>query len=188
MAQYQVFCGDQVFVIWHWIWLEGGEQSESSSEICSGEEHFSNFGSESDRDESEDEPKVPAITHSVIFKCIGVTKEKHYQELLALANRKINNGEAVPVKLQKEPTNCYDSRAIAFMCKADKDWERIGYVVSEALPDVHKAMDSNKILGVRFDWVKLKFPVKNPGWYAGITVTLNGTWSKTVSRCCSTFQ
>ena len=186
MSGYQLFDGDQVFIMWNWIWLE---ECDSSSEICSDKEHLSTFESESDRDESgEDELEVPAITHSVVIKCIGVTKEKRYQELLALASRKRNNGETVPVKLMKEPTNCFDSRAIAFMCKADKDWERIGYVVSEALPDVHKAMNANKILGIRFDWVKLKFPVKHPGWYAGITVTLNGTWSRTVSRCCSTFQ
>jgi len=105
-----------------------------------------------------------------------------------LASKKIKDGETVSVQLQKEPANCYDSHAIAFMCKAEKNWERIGYVVTEALPDVHKAMDANKILRVNFDWIKLKFPIKNPGWYAGITITLNGTWSKTVTRCCSTFK
>ena len=67
-----------------------------------------------------------------------------YQELLALANRQMRNGEIVPVKLQKEPGNPVDSNAVALMCQAD----RIGYVVSEALPDVNDAMDNDKIIKV----------------------------------------
>ena len=68
---------------------------------------------------------IPAITHSVVFKCIGCTKEFCYQELLAQVSQKIKKGEAVPVKLEKKPNNPYDSNAIAFMCQAEKDWERI---------------------------------------------------------------
>lgn len=52
------------------------------------------------------------------------------------------------MKLKKEPSNPIDSQAIAFMCRADKEWERIGYVVKEALPDVHKAIDNNKIIKI----------------------------------------
>jgi len=73
----------------------------------------------------------------VVFKCIGVTKEHRYQELLGFAKQKRKDGNTVPVKLQNEPSNNIDSQSIAFMCKADRDWEWIGYVVSEALPDVH---------------------------------------------------
>jgi len=80
-----------------------------------------------------------------VFKCIGVTKDHHY---LGLAKQKRKDGDTVPVKLQKEPSNNIDSRSIAFMCKADRDWEQIGYVVSEALPDVHHAMDHNEIVEV----------------------------------------
>ena len=73
---------------------------------------------------------IPTITHSMVFICIGATKEMRYQELLALANRQMRNSEVVPVQLQKEPGNPVDSNAIAFICQANKDWERIGYVVS----------------------------------------------------------
>ena len=65
---------------------------------------------------------------------------------------------------------------LTFICQANKDWERIGCVVSEALPDVNDAMDNDKIIKVYFDWIKyvciLKILV---AWYAGITVTRNGT-------------
>ena len=44
-----------------------------------------------------------------------------------------------------------DARAIAFMCYVDQEWERFGYVVQEALDDVHTTIDEKKILDVRFD-------------------------------------
>ena len=91
---------------------------------------------------------VPSIYHSLTFKCIGQLKEFRYQELLAIVSKKIKQGEVVPVKLQKEPENRYDAQAIAFMCKAETTFERIGYVVKEAFSDVHKTMDENKVLQV----------------------------------------
>ena len=87
---------------------------------------------------------VPAITHSVLFKCIGADKERNYQEVLYTAAKKHGKGINVPVKLQPEPNNKYDSKAIAFMCQTDSGWERIGYVVSEATDEVHSANRNKK--------------------------------------------
>ena len=88
----------------------------------------------------------------------------------------------IPVKLQPEPNNPIDSKAIAFMCKVENDWERIGYVVQEALDDVHEAINTNKILGVSFQWIKFIVYFKTPGWYAGIKITRSGEWSNAVLR------
>ena len=65
--------------------------------------------------------------------------------MLALAKQKIKNGENVQVKLQKEVDNPFDANAIAFMCNASGDWERIGYVVSEALPEIRMSPFSSQI-------------------------------------------
>ena len=100
--------------------------------------------------------------------------------MLALAKQKIKKGENAEVKLQKEMDNPFDANAIAFMCNASGNWERIGYVVAEALPDVNEALSKKKIIKVYFDWIKYIVYFKNPGWYAGITVTRNGNWSNTV--------
>ena len=70
--------------------------------------------------------------------------------------------------------NPFDVNAIRFMCKAGGDWERIGYVMSEALLDINDALFKKKIIKVYFDWIKYIIYFKNPGWYAGITVTKNG--------------
>jgi len=77
----------------------------------------------------------------------------------------------VQVKLQPEPDNRYDSKAIAFLCKIDESgWVRIGYVVREVLDEVHEAINKKKILNVSFDWIKYTVHFKSPGWYAGIRI------------------
>ena len=170
--------------MWDWIWLEDAD--EHNSECVSDESLTVETRDEECNDSAEpsddDDNNIPAITHSVTFKCIGCTKEMQYQEVLASANQKIKCGEAVPVKLQSEPSNQYDSHAVAFMCLAENDWKRIGYVVSEALSDVNEAIRNNKIIKVYFDWIKYIVYFKSPGWYAGITVVRNGNWSRTVMQ------
>ena len=69
------------------------------------------------------------------------------------------------------PKNPFDSRAIASVCKLKEEWEQIGYIVREALDEVHCAMDKNKIVAVKFDWVKFIVYFQNRGWYAGIMLT-----------------
>ena len=59
---------------------------------------------------------IPAIIHSVIFKCIRNLKELHYQEVLALANKKIKKEANVQVKLERELSNPVDTTAITIMC------------------------------------------------------------------------
>jgi len=59
------------------------------------------------------------------------------------------------------------------------------YVVSEALADVNGAMSNYKITKFYFDCIKYVVYFKHSGWYAGITVTRNGNWSKIVTQCCA---
>ncbi len=94
------------------------------------------------------------ITHSVIFKCIGANKDEKY---LCLASRNIKE---VQVKLTPEEDNPKNARAIAFTCKIDGEWQRIGYVVEEALDAVHTALDKES---VSFEWVKFLIHWSCPG-------------------------
>ena len=48
------------------------------------------------------------------FKCIGVTRDVRYQETLKAVSKQIQEGTDVPFKLEPEPKNLYDSRAITF--------------------------------------------------------------------------
>ena len=57
------------FVLWNWIWVGDSSTTPSVSS--------STYSSESPLDDSSSEDDaIPAITHTVIFKCIGVTKER----------------------------------------------------------------------------------------------------------------
>lgn len=132
-----------------------------------------------------DSDKDSDITHSVVFKCMGTVKEVEYQTILSKVAKQMDEGQTVPVRLNKEPDNAYDSRAIAFLCKANHHWERIGYVVRDALEAVHQAMDCNELLEIHFDWVKYIVHFKQHGWYAGIVITKKGNWPSSVMRCCA---
>jgi len=170
--------------MWEWTWVDDVNDGSSSSDEELGSDELEE--SQSSEEEQLNDESIPTITHSVAFKCIGHLKELRYQKLLAMASRKLTQGEIVPVKLQKEPDNRYDAQAIAFMCKAECDWERIGYVVKEALPDVHQAMDENKIIKVYFDRIKKVLDYRKPGWYAAIIITRSGEWSQVVQRSQAT--
>ena len=177
ISQYQLFKDQIAFVIWNCTWIDEEDDSDRDVNVdCLDESR--NDVEQTEEDESTDDEYIPHITHSVIFKCIGVSKEKWYQEILALSSQKLHNKEVVPVQLHKEPENKKDSKPIAFMCKVDTTWERIGYVVKEALDKVHEAMDHGKILTVQFDWVNYVPHYKNPGWYTGIKITRDGNGLK----------
>ena len=181
-ADYNLIKGNQVFITWKWTWLESADIPCSDTEDNLSVSDNGQPDIESpDNSDNESDDSIPATTHSVIFKCIGCNKELRYQELLALAKRKMQDSATVPVKLHHEPDNPKDTKAIAFMCKVEDDWERIGYIFKEALDDVHKAINANKLISVSFQWIKKLF-TRTPGWYAGIRITRSGDWSDVVLR------
>ena len=176
----------KVFVIWKFSWydqVEHNDQSDGSD--TSGEHDSMATQSEDSSEESEREgEKELNVTHTVTFKCIGSVRDMASQEVLSKASAKWNEGGVVPLGLTPEPTNPKDSKAIAFECLVSDKWERIGYVVKEALDSVHCALSESKILSVQFDWIKyiVYWYRSGPGWYAGIKITRKGNWSTDVVR------
>ena len=67
----------------------GGEQDDPDNEEDHEVSPVDVSLSGSDDSSYEEDDDIPAITHSVVFKCIGCTKELRYQKLLALASQKI---------------------------------------------------------------------------------------------------
>ena len=99
------------------------------------------------------------------------------QEILKKARDLIKDGKEVSVRIVPEPDNHYDSKAIALQCNVDSKWQRIGYIVREALDCVHQALSSRKIDSVHFVWVKylLTFPRSGPVYFAGIDICILST-------------
>ena len=147
-----------MFVIWKWFpVLEVNEDNDEDND----EDESMNCELQEDEDDEDDKDESNSLVHALTFKCIGTIKEERYQEILVAANLQRQNGEEVHVRLTPEPTNCYDSEAIACKTSTSTDsenkWERIGYLVSEVTQDVHEAIRSNSILSVQFDWIKFIF-------------------------------
>ena len=105
----------------------------------------------------------PIVTHTVTFKCIGCTKDSSYQETLARVSQIRNCNENVACKLQPEPNNPADAQAIAFRVYLDERWSTIGYVVREALNEVHEAISEKKLTAVTIDWIKYIIYWRSPG-------------------------
>ena len=68
------------------------------------------------------------------------------------------------------------------------DWQRIGYIVREALDVVYDALNNNLITSVNFAWAKymLSWTRSGPGYYAGINITKFREWPAEVYACSST--
>lgn len=134
---------DGVLVIWEWEWKDSAcyssylEMDSLNDENDTDGEVYDDTGAtknsepeseESDDNESRPESDIPLVTHTVTFKCIGAHREE-YQDTLCEARNRLNKGFTVPVRLNPEPHNVKDSKAIAFQCEFDGKWIRIGYVI-----------------------------------------------------------
>jgi len=123
-------------------------------------------------------------TSMVTFKCIGTQHDPNAQSIL---KEVLDGGQQVPVNIYPEPTNQFDAKAIAFKCWINDDWHRIGYIVREALDNVHDAIRTKKVVDVKFAWARylVKWIQSAPGYYAGINITRVGQWSAAVHHCAS---
>ncbi len=169
--------------------FNGNEDGIESDEDCIEDDEGDEDDIEEDEDFSEDlTGGIPCIPHTIVFKCIGATKDAQSQAALCAARDRMSNGWTVAVRMRPEPTNIVDSQAIMFECELDGKWKKIGYVVRNILSEVHTVMGANLITSVQFKCVKYvtHWSKSGPGYYAGISVTKNGPWDNKVKLFQST--
>ena len=97
-----------LLIIWQWQASNKDSSSEdydNGSDVC-----------DSSSPNSEDDDDHSHAQSTVAFKCIGVKQDPIYQTILREVKDRINNEEHVPVRLEPEPTNPFDTQAIAFQC------------------------------------------------------------------------
>ena len=122
--------------------MNGGSECESGRDH---EEHTDESGQEDHEKQTDDE----LAHYTVLFKCIGTTRDHRQQAALERANELLQAKKDDTVALVPEPTR--DAKAIAIKCLLDNSqWHRIGYIVCEALDDVHAALQTNAIVSVSF--------------------------------------
>lgn len=181
---------DGVFVIYDWKWTNetANEYGISSPSLTSTPQSSPPLSPSLLPIASAPVSTIPTITHIVTFKCIGAVRDEKQQRALQLAFEARRKGEVVDVKIEPEPKNPYDSRAIAFLCHVEGSWHRIGYIVREVLEEVHAAINARNILWVTFAWVSylLQWTRSGPGFYAGINIARRGDWSHTCIMSAST--
>ena len=175
-------------MVWSWEWMDYQSSEDSSSSFIdsfSNLDTYTHQSSDSDELAEEDQTPVNDTTDTVVFKVIGCTKEKKYQDILSHVK---NSQLAVPVKLLPEPNNPFNSKAIAFVCMVGGKWQRIGYVVNEILSEVQSALNNDDITCVEFAWVKYisDWTKSGPGFFAGVKVTKYGIWPYSVKKAAST--
>ncbi len=111
---------DGALVVWSWRDVDFRQENYASSHdsedmVSKHSKDDEIESSEGDRDdESDDESVHCSLRHTVCFKCIGVTLEPGYQDVLRDISN-LPNVQAVPVALCPEPHNPVDSKAIAFV-------------------------------------------------------------------------
>lgn len=176
-----------VLVVWEWEWTcideESNQQSEIEDEYC---EEQRNPYLHSDTETADSDVGVPenlpAVTHTVTFKCVGSVHDFKKQLVLSKISRLLMEKKAVEVRIRPEPNNQFDAKAICFECLIDQKWEIIGYIVRECLDEVHKAL---KERSVKIPWAKY-LVCSSTGFYTGINVTRSGEWYQVVVRSQST--
>ena len=195
--------GPALLLIWDWH-LQGDDSRDQDQDVVEDDDDVVEdddvVAHDFTADNGLDSPQDRA-TNSMIpdedflpFKCIGVTKAASRQQILELIVAQDKEGrkqfEEVPVRIQPEPTNPVDSKAIAIQCFHEDSWHVIGYIISELLGEVHKALSENKIVEVNFFSIRyvLHFPDSGPGYYAGIGIRRKGPWSYEAFRLCSTVK
>lgn len=176
----------KVLIIWEWQVI----QTQSDKDL-DGKKYSVDYECSSPTQDSEPEADAHVETlptHTIPFKVIGCNKERRYQQVLERASLLIDSGVEIPVELCAEPENPVDPNAIAFMCKIQDCFERVGYVVREAQGAVHDAIRRNEVIAVKFKWVKYQCDWLRcgPGFFAAVNITTTGVWPPVVVRSKST--
>ena len=109
-------------MFWQWEWINDSQLDEGDGDDAS---HTSiivipETSDEEEEDEEDSQadlnisPLQVVITHSIVFKCIGYTKENRYQETLCHAAQCMAKDEDIPCIVEPELSNPVDEKAIAF--------------------------------------------------------------------------
>ena len=111
-----------IVMIWKWRWTK---DEPSKEERCDSVIQQPSKSDGEPEDSSDEAVKADERSHTIVFKCIGTNKTRDYQAVLQKARNLIASGLSVPVQLSPEPHNPYNSRAIAFTCYMDGQWQTV---------------------------------------------------------------
>ena len=133
--------------MWKWEWTnideESSQHSEAEEDYCKEQQNLY-LHSDSETSDSNVED-IPAVTHTVTFKCIGSVHDFEKQLVLSKISKLLWEKKQAEVRIHPEPENPFDANAICFECFIYQKWHIIGYIVRECLQHVHKALKERRI-------------------------------------------
>ena len=122
---------------------------------------------ETEADDADDDEAVEATVHSLPFKVMGTCYSTSRQEALKEAFELMNGqNRHISVKLEAEPFNIVDSRAIAVFIKSSEDFKNVGYIVTELTQFVHPLLEKQSlevsVRAIRFCTTVFTWPLISP--------------------------
>lgn len=133
-------------------------------------------------DDSDDGEAVKATEHSLPFKVLGTCYSTSRQEALKEAFELLNGqNRHFSVKLEAEPFNIVDSRAIAVFIKSSEDFKKVGYIATELTQFVHPLLEKQS-LEVSVRAIQFCTTFLMIGFYLAIDITKRGLWERPVVR------
>ena len=125
----------ELLILWEWTDSRDGSINGGDVDFSSPDETLS---TDSDLEEED------VGTDTVTFKCIRVTRDPSYQDILKSVSVSLKEGKHVPVQIEAEPTNPYDAHAVCFKCLLDSRWQVFSYVVKELCEEVNVALSDKR--------------------------------------------
>lgn len=106
-------------VVWEWDTIAIQEESLDNTDEGSVSSSISEAELSKDQE------------HRLNFKCIGATRDREYQDVLANCKRQMSNGVVVPCRLfieNEEDKKCACGHGVVIELQHASCWNRIGYM------------------------------------------------------------
>lgn len=133
-------------------------------------------------DDSDSDEAVEPTEHSLPFKVLGTCHARSRQEALKEAFELVyGQNRHISVKLEAEPSNFFDSRAIAVLIKSSIDYKKVGYIARELTQFVHPLLKEQS-LEVSVRRIRFCTTFLMIGFYLSIDITKRGLWEKPVIK------
>lgn len=178
---------DAILIVWKCKLIQNGSETEQEEEsVIEDDKSGSKWSGGCEKEDLTS--NCDCVPHTIVFKCIGAARDTHSQVALRTACVRMASGWTIPVRMRPEPTNIVDSQAIVFECELNGKWDKVGYVVTDILSEVHAAIRANLIISVNIKCIKYgtHWTRSGPGYLAGISVTKSGPWDHRVNLFQST--
>ena len=152
------------------------------SSICASTASTLPNDKEADADNTDDDEAVEATVHSLPFKVLGTCYSTSQQEAVKEAfEHTYGQNRHILVKLEAEPSNTVDSRAIAVFIKSSVDYKK-SRLYCERVNAISTSITQRNSLEVSVRAIRFCTTFLMTGFYLTIDITKRGLWERPVIK------